>query len=61
MTAIHPDDGRYTETRERVADLLDKGMSVLEISRLLNISPQAVYRQIHRHKLTLPKERAASA
>jgi DNA-binding NarL/FixJ family response regulator len=49
-------DGRFTDTKDRVAELLDKGMSVLEIARLLNISPQAVYRQIHRHGLRLPTE-----
>ncbi len=54
-------DGRYTDTRQKVAELLDKGMSVLEIARLLNISPQAVYRQIHRHGLSLPSENQVSA
>jgi DNA-binding NarL/FixJ family response regulator len=49
-------DGRFTDTKDRVAELLDKGMSVLQIARLLNISPQAVYRQIHRHGLQLPTE-----
>lgn len=52
-------DGRRTDTAERVAELLDKGMTVLEISRLLNISPQAIYRQIDRHGLTKPTERAS--
>lgn len=57
----HSDDGRFTDTRQKVAELLDKGMSVLEIARLLNISPQAVYRQIHRHDLSLPSEKQVSA
>lgn len=53
-------DRRFTDTTEKVSELLDKGMSVLEISRLLTISPQAVYRQIERHGLELPSEREAS-
>lgn len=52
-------DRRYTDTTQKVAELLDKGMTVLEISRLLTISPQAVYRQIERHGLTLPSGRAS--
>lgn len=52
-----PIDGRRNDTADKVAELLDKGITVLEISRLLNISPAAVYRQIKRHKLTLPSER----
>jgi IS30 family transposase len=51
-------DGRYTDTSAKVAELLDKGMTVLEIARLLNISPQAVYRQIRRHSLQLPSKSA---
>jgi hypothetical protein len=50
-------DGRRTETAAKVAELLGKGMTVLEVSRLLSISPQAIYRQIERHGLTLPTER----
>jgi len=49
-------DRRRTDTTDRVAELLYKGMTVLEISRLLNISPQAIYKQIHRHDLQLPTE-----
>ena len=52
-------DRRYTDTSKKVAELLAKGMTVLEIARLLNISPQAVYRQIHRHGLQLPTEVSA--
>ena len=52
-------DRRFTDTSEKVAELLDKGMTVLEIARLLNISPQAVYRQIHRHGFPLPSEETA--
>lgn len=44
-------DRRYTDTTEKVAELLTKGFTVLEIARHLNISPQAVYRQINRHGL----------
>lgn len=58
MTANHS-DGRRTDTTEKVAELLEKGMTVLEIARLLSISPQAVYRQIHRHELNLPSEVSA--
>lgn len=54
--SVSQTDGRRTETTGKVADLLDKGMTVLEISRLLHVSPQAVYRQIHRHGLDLPTE-----
>jgi DNA-binding CsgD family transcriptional regulator len=46
-------------TAERVAELLDKGMTVLEVARLLNISPQAVYGHITRHGLRTPSERAS--
>jgi IS30 family transposase len=55
MTANHS-DGRRNDTADKVAELLGKGMTVLEIARLLNISPAAVYRQIHRHGLQLPSE-----
>ena len=50
-------DRRYTDTSEKVADLLAKGMTVLEIARHLNISPQAVYGQIDRHGLQRPTEK----
>lgn len=52
-------DRRFTETTSKVAELLDQGMSVLAIARLLEISPQAVYRQIHRHGLRKPSEVSA--
>jgi DNA-binding NarL/FixJ family response regulator len=55
MSSNHS-DGRRTDTTDKVAELLRKGMTVLEIARLLNISPAAVYRQIHRHGLKLPSE-----
>jgi len=55
MTSNHS-DGRRTDTTDKVAELLKKGMTVLEIARLLNVSPQAIYRQIHRHELKLPSE-----
>jgi DNA-binding NarL/FixJ family response regulator len=58
MTSIQT-DGRRTNTGEKIAELLAKGMTVLEIARLLNISPQAVYAQIHRHGLTLPRKATA--
>lgn len=44
-------------TGTRVAELLDKGMTVLEVARLLNISPQAVYGHIERQGLKKPTER----
>lgn len=50
-------DWRRTYTTAKIADLLEKDMTVLEIARLLGISPQAVYRQIHRHQLELPSTR----
>jgi DNA invertase Pin-like site-specific DNA recombinase len=53
-------DGRANDTRKRVAELLEKGMTVLEIARLLSISPQAVYKQINRHNLTKPTERQSA-
>lgn len=50
-----------TPTREQVADLIDKGFTVLEISYHLRISPQAVYKHIERYGLELPgkKEQAS--
>lgn len=53
-------DGRRTDTAARVAELLDKGMTVLEISQLLKISPAAIYKQIDRHGLTLPTQRVSA-
>lgn len=53
-------DRRYNDTAERVDELLDKGMSVLEVARLLNISPQAIYRTVERHGLVHPRDRQAS-
>ena len=44
-------------TGDRVAELLDTGMTVLEISRLLTISPQAVYKHIRKQGLPTPSER----
>ena len=44
-------------TKERVADLLAKGFTVLEIAHHLRISPQAVYKHIKRYDLPLPTER----
>lgn len=55
-----PEDGRRNGTSEKVAEYLDQGLTVLEIARLLNISPAAIYRQIKRHGLTLPRERVSS-
>lgn len=57
--SLREQDGRRTETADKVAELLERGMTVLEISRLLSISPQAVYRSIERHGLTKPSERAS--
>lgn len=47
-------------TRERVAELIEKGLTVLEIAHLLRISPQAVYKHVKRYDLALPSERSAS-
>lgn len=47
-------------TKDQIADLLGKGHTVLEISRALKISPQAVYKHINRHGLIRPTERDAS-
>lgn len=46
-------------TADKVAELLEKGMTVLEISRVLSISPQAVYKHIHRLGLDLPTKETA--
>jgi DNA invertase Pin-like site-specific DNA recombinase len=55
-----PNDGRRNETAERVDQLLDKGMSALEVARLLGISPQAVYRTVERNKLVHPRDRQSA-
>lgn len=54
-------DARYTDTSQKVAELLDKGMTVLEISRVLAISPQAVYAHIKRYGLTHPSKRKVAS
>ena len=46
-------------THERVAELIEKGLTVLEVARHLNISPQAVYKHMHRRDIQLPSERAS--
>lgn len=46
-----------TPTRQKVAELIDKGFSVLEIAHHLRISPQAVYKHINRYGLAKPSER----
>lgn len=43
------------KTSDRVADLLNKGLTVLEVAHELGISPQAVYKHIHKHDLTIRK------
>lgn len=53
-------DRRRNDTADRVAELLDKGMTVLEVAHLLRISPAAVYKTIHRYGLSLPSHRSAS-
>ena len=45
-----------TPTRQKVAELIDKGFSVLEIAHHLRISPQAVYKHINRYGLPKPSE-----
>lgn len=49
-----------TPTKDKVRDLLDKGLTVLEVARHLSISPQAVYKHLHAQKLPTPTERDAS-
>ena len=44
-------------TRQKVAELIDKGFSVLDIAHHLRISPQAVYKHINRYGLAKPSER----
>lgn len=46
-------------TKDRVRELLGKGLTVLEVARHLNISPQAVYKHLHRLGEQLPTERAS--
>lgn len=53
-------DRRQNDTAQKVAEHLAKGLTVLEIARLLSISPSAVYKHIHRYDLTLPSEEKAS-
>ena len=52
-----PQDRRFNDTKDRVAEHLRNGLTVLEISRLLGISPSAVYKHIRRYGLPLPSER----
>lgn len=52
-------DTKTPPTHEKVAELIGKGLTVLEVARHLNISPQAVYKHIHRHEIALPSERAS--
>ena len=47
-------------TADRVRELLEEGKTVLEIARLLEISPQAVYKHIDRNGWAVPTERTAS-
>lgn len=47
-----------TDTKDRVADALAKGLSVRDIALLLGISTQAVYRTIKRYGLPSPIEKA---
>ena len=53
-------DSTSQPTKDRVADLITKGLTVLEIAHLLRISPQAVYKHIRRYNLPLPTKRKAS-
>lgn len=48
-------------TREKVAEYLERGMTVLEISRLLGISHTAVYSHIRKAGLPTPSERKEQA
>lgn len=44
-------------TKDKVRELIGKGLTVLEVARHLNISPQAVYKHIHRYDIPLPTDR----
>lgn len=46
-------------TREQVAELIGAGFTVLQVARAIGISPQAVYKHLHRHSIPLPTERAS--
>jgi len=47
-------------TGEKVEELLNKGLTVLEVARHLNISPQAVYGHISRRNIILPSEKVSA-
>lgn len=47
-------------TAEQVGALLDDGKTVLEISRILEISPAAIYQHIKHHGFEKPSDRRAS-
>lgn len=49
-----------TPTKEKVRDLLNKGLTVLEVARHLNISPQAVYKHLHKLELELPTQKESA-
>lgn len=42
------------QTRERVRDLIERGLSVREIAQLLSISTQAVYKHLKAMGITPP-------
>lgn len=60
LPTLDMSDTPITPTRERVKDLIEKGLTVLEIAHLLRISPQAVYKHLKRYDLPLPSQREAS-
>lgn len=43
------------KTADRVAELLAEGKTVLQVAHELGISPQAVYKHVHKHNLRIRK------
>lgn len=46
---------RLSPTKQRVKELLDKGLTVRDVAALLNISTQAVYKHMKQMGLTPPQ------
>lgn len=67
MVGCHPNamtdtqDRRFNDTKDRIAEHLSNGLTVLQISRLLGISPSAVYKHIKRYDLPLPSEKEVAS
>lgn len=54
-------DRRFNDTKDQIAGHLANGLTVLQIARLLSISPSAIYKHIKRYELALPTEKAEAA